>query len=77
MPEVVHLHVLSSFISIAPSSHRHLVTIPAGANIDAFGDLVEPGLHRIRFNGRDLLAFTRDILERTEQVEADHGVREQ
>lgn len=45
-----------------------LVTIPAGAMIETSDDLTETGLHRVAFDGKDLLAFTRDIRERTQEL---------
>lgn len=69
MPSELHLHVTSSILAVPAGADHDFVTIPAGAVIETF-DLVEPGLHRITFDGRTLLAFTRDIQQRTEQVGA-------
>jgi len=76
MPSERHLHVTSSILAVAASAEHKFVTIPAGATIQTSDDLLEPGLHRITFDGRALLAFTRDIQERTEQVDTITGDRE-
>jgi len=44
------------------------VTLPAGAFIETTDDLVEPGLHEVRCYDKTLLAFTRDIHERTKEL---------
>ncbi len=69
MPSELHLHVTSSFLAVAASAEHKFVTIPAGATIQTSDDLVEPGLHQVTFDGRALLAFTRDIQERTAHVD--------
>ena len=46
------------------------VTIPEGSVIETSRDLNEPGLHPLTFENRSLLAFTRDIKERTEYLHA-------
>jgi hypothetical protein len=43
-----------------------LVTLPAGAMIGTSDDPIETGLHRVVFEGKDLLACRRDIRERTQ-----------
>ena len=71
MAIIVRLHVTSEILAVAtqPTEH-HFVTIPVGSMIETRGDFAEPGLHQVAFNGQELLAFTRDIRERTEQVKA-------
>jgi len=69
MPSELHLNVTSSILAVAATAEHKFVTIPAGATIQTFDDLLEPGLHRVMFDGRKLLAFTRDIQERTAQVD--------
>lgn len=75
MASELHLHVTSSILAVAASAEHKFVTIPAGATIQTSDDLVEPGLHRVMFDGRTLLAFTRDIQERTAQVDGIAGDR--
>lgn len=66
---LIHLRVKSPFLAIATPPRHEFVTIPAGAIIETLDDLAEPGLHPMKFGGVALLAFTRDIKERTEQIE--------
>jgi hypothetical protein len=66
---VRYLRVRSPFMAVATSPSHKFVTIPAGAIIETFDDLAEPGLHRVKFGNVDLMAFSRDIHERTEQFE--------
>ena len=51
----------------------NFLTIPAGAIIETTSDLAEPGLHVVSFRGSDVLAFARDILERSERLSAAAG----
>lgn len=67
MPLVVLLRVQSEILAVTATSQR-FVTIPAGVVIQTSGDLTEPGLHHITYQGQDLLAFTRDIRERTRVI---------
>src|SRR5579863_617443 len=68
MATVVRLHVTSEILAVAKqSTDHHFVTIPVGSVIETFDDLVEPGLRPVMFDGKDLLAFTRDIRERTQR----------
>ncbi len=66
MPSERHLQVTSSILAVAAGADHDFVTIPAGAVIVTSDEIVEPGLHRVTFDGRALLAFARDIQERTE-----------
>jgi hypothetical protein len=71
MPTAVRLHVTLPILAItAQLSKYNFVEIPAGSVIDTSGDLSEPGLHPVTFEGQQLLLFTRDIAERTERVRA-------
>ena len=74
MARVIQLRVKSSIVAVPPVHHHGFVTIPAGSIIESSDDLVEPGLHRVRFDGKDLLVFTRDIFERTERVKMRESV---
>lgn len=68
MPLVIHLRVTSPILAVATArQHPEFVTIPTGAAIETLDDLREPGLHHVTFEERNLLAFTRDLRERTEQ----------
>jgi len=75
MTRVIQLRVKSSIVAVPPVQHHGFVTIPAGSIIESLDDLVEPGLHRVRFNGKDLLVFTRDIFERTERIKMGDSLR--
>jgi hypothetical protein len=76
MASAVRLHVTSEILAVATQPDDHcFVTIPAGSAIETSDDLAEPGFRPVRFEGRDLLAFTRDIRERTEQVRAATAAR--
>jgi hypothetical protein len=68
MPLATRLRVTSSFLAVPLTYHRGFITIPAGATIETSDDLVRPGLVEVSFDGKNLLAFTRDIRERTEPV---------
>ena len=70
MAIVFRFHVTSEILAVTahPADHR-FVEIPGGSVIETSDDLLEPGFHHITFNGKDLLAFARDIRERTEPVE--------
>lgn len=71
---VIHLRLRSSIVAVPPVHHHGFITIPAGSIIESSDDLIEPGLHRVRFDGNDLLVFTRDIRERTERVKIGDSV---
>jgi len=69
MPTAVRLHVTLPILAITAQLSKHnFVDIPAGSVIETSGDLSEPGLHPVTFEGQQLLVFTRDIAERTEPV---------
>jgi len=72
MSTAVRLHVTLPILAITPEHTSHkFVDIPAGSMIEIPSeDLIEPGLRAVSFDGKELLAFTRDIRERTERVEA-------
>jgi len=67
MPTAVRLHVTSPILAVTAEHTRHrFVDIPAGSMIEmAFVDFAEPGLRAVTLDGQGLLAFTRDIRERT------------
>ena len=67
MSAAVRLHVTSAILAVAAEHTRHrFVDIPAGSVIEmASVDFAEPGLRAVTFDGQELLAFTRDIRERT------------
>jgi hypothetical protein len=44
------------------------VTIPEGSIIETTNELQEPGLCVVNFDGKELLAFTRDLREKTEKL---------
>jgi hypothetical protein len=69
----VRLRVTEPFLSIFATADHRFFTIPVGSIIDTSDDLNEPGLHGVRFEGQELLAFPRDILERTEPVKEASG----
>jgi hypothetical protein len=69
----IRLHVISPILAITEQHTRHLfVTIPPGAVIETQSDFAEPGLRSVLFGGQDLLAFTRDIRERTESADQEN-----
>jgi len=67
MPFVVRYRVVSPIVAITA---RGFLTLPAGSIIEVSDSLDEPGLHSVRFGGEELFAFTRDIEERSERVDA-------
>ena len=69
MAIILRFHVTSEILAVATqSTDHHFVTIPIGSVIESSDDLAEPGLRHVSFDGKDLLAFTRDIRDRTAQV---------
>jgi hypothetical protein len=69
MLSVARFRVLSSFLVVQMSAQKErYITIPAGAIIETCSDMQEPGLVTITLNGAPLLAFHRDIVERSEAV---------
>lgn len=68
MQLVAHLRAKSAILAVTATDRHKFVTIPAGAMIETSDDLVEPGFIRLTFEGNHLLAFTRDIRERTETL---------
>ena len=67
MIPTIHLQVLSPILSV-DAKRSKFVVIPAGSIVDTSDDFPGPGFHSVVYNGQDLLAFTRDIRERTEQL---------
>ena len=66
MPAVVHRRVISPVLAV---KGRGFETIPIGSIIETSDDLREPGLNSIRFGTEELFAFTRDIEERSQQID--------
>ena len=70
MQSVARYRVCSPFLAVRPSPNKErFVTLPVGAVIETSEDLLEPGLGSVIVNGDNLLAFHRDIVERTEPVD--------
>lgn len=71
MPHIVHRRVVSPVLAVRPETQcdRGFVTVPPGSIIELLDDLREPGLYRITLGTVELLAFARDIQERTEHLE--------
>ena len=67
MTHTAHLQVVSPILAVDARSSG-FVTLPAGAVIETSDDLAEPGLHEVRCYDKTLLAFTRDIHERTKEL---------
>lgn len=62
----IRRHVTSEILAVSTKITDHsFVTIPRGSTIETRDDLTEPGLHEVIFKGVVLLAFVRDIRERT------------
>jgi hypothetical protein len=66
MIRTIRLKVRSPLLALDATADY--VTIPEGSVIHTVDDLAEPGFHRVRHDGQDLLAFARDLQERTEQL---------
>ena len=70
MQPITRYRVHSPFVAVRPSPQKdRFVTIPVGSVIETSEDLREPGLGTMTVNGTNLLAFHRDIIERTEPLE--------
>jgi len=65
MIRTIHLQVMSPLLTVDARRSRFVV-IPAGSIVNTSDDFPGPGFHPVMYDGRDLLAFTRDIRERTE-----------
>jgi hypothetical protein len=69
MSHVINLRVTASILAVSPiPTSPDIVTIPAGSVIETHDDITVPGLHHVTLDGKSLLAFTRDIQERTEHL---------
>lgn len=67
---VIRFRVTSPFVVIEPFINRPpFVTIPLGSIIETQEEIQSPGLAEIRLDNRPLLAFMRDIEERTERLD--------
>jgi hypothetical protein len=67
MNQTIHLQVISPILTV-DAKRSTFVVIPAGSIVNTSGDFPGPGFHPVAYDGQDLLAFTRDIRERTEEV---------
>jgi hypothetical protein len=66
----VQFRVLSPFVVIQPLiSGPPFITLPQGSIIETQEEIRSPGLAEIRLNNQPLLAFMRDIEERTEPLQ--------
>jgi hypothetical protein len=65
MNQTIHLQVTSALLAV-DAGRSKFVVIPAGSIVNTSDDFPGPGFHSVVYNGQDLLAFTRDIRERTE-----------
>ena len=74
MLSVVRHRVFSPILTTTKA--RGFVTIPAGSIVETSDDMYEPGLHSIRLGNEELFAFTRDIEERSERIDAPAGSEE-
>ena len=63
---IIHRRVVSPILGIKA---RDFVTIPRDAIIQTPPHADEPGLRPIVFGDQELLAFTRDIEERSERID--------
>jgi hypothetical protein len=59
----IRLRVMSPLLALDATAEY--VTIPERSVIETTDDLAQPGFHRVRYDGQSLLAFGRDIHERT------------
>jgi len=66
-PEV-YFRVVSPFVGTAVES-KAFIAIPIGSIIEIRYAIGDPGLVEIRVNDERLLAFRRDIQERTEPID--------
>jgi hypothetical protein len=64
----LYFRTVSPFLALTESSKPTYLTIPAGTVIETDDELPWRGLVKIKLPGRSLLAFSRDIQERTEQL---------
>ena len=70
MQSVARFRVVSSFLAVQLSAERErFTTVPVGAIIETTEDLQGAGMVTITMNGARLLAFHRDIMERSELVQ--------
>jgi hypothetical protein len=67
MPSFARHRVVSPILTT--NKARGFLTLPVGSIIEVSDSLDEPGLHSVRFGAEELFAFTRDIEERTEQID--------
>ena len=66
---VIRFRVISPFVVIQPFINLPpFVTVPLGSIIETREEIQSPGLAEIRLDNQPLLAFMRDIEERTEPL---------
>jgi hypothetical protein len=65
MNQTIHLQVTSPLLAIDARGSKFVV-IPAGSIVNTSDHFPGPGFHPVMYDGQDLLAFTRDLRERTE-----------
>ena len=70
MQSVARFRVVSPFLAVRLVMQKErFVTVPVGAIVETSADTQDPGLIPVSLNGENLLAFRRDIIERSERVE--------
>jgi hypothetical protein len=65
MNQSIYLQVMSPLLALAGTDY---VTIPETAVIETTDNLSEPGFRQVQYEGESLLAFTRDVQERTQRI---------
>jgi hypothetical protein len=66
--------VLSPILTVRKVTEpRGFFTVPAGAIVETAGELQAPDMVPIRFYGEVLLAFTRDLYERSQYLPSEGG----
>jgi len=65
----LYFRTLSPFLALTESLKPTYFTIPTGTIIETDEELPRRGLIKIKLRDRCLLAFSRDMQERTEQLD--------
>ena len=66
---VVRLRVTDPILAVsATPKNPPFVIIPVGTVLETTENLKNLGLHSVRFDGQEMLVFTKDIQERTVRV---------
>jgi hypothetical protein len=68
MPHPERRRVTSPLLAVKTDEHG-FATVSVGSIIETSDDLADPGLHALKVGDEELLAFTRDIEERTELLD--------